>query len=101
MREAETAPHEVFEGVEKGSILLSPGFDTGSRVYLVEYTINDEKEELHLITLINLVGVESHALELLVWNRDVVDNYLVEQIAKTFATNRSDFYNPNVGQLES
>ena len=101
MQGAEVAPHEVFEGVEKGSILLSPGFDNGSRLYSVEYLVNGETEELHLITFLNIgyVGNEGNTFELLVWNRDVVDDYLAEQIAKTFKTNRSDFDNPNVGQI--
>jgi len=28
-----------------------------------------------------------------------VDDYLAEQIAKTFKTNRADFDNPSVGQI--
>jgi len=101
MMGADIAPHEVFEDVEKGEVLLSPGFDNGSRLFLVEYMINNEIKELNLILLVNHGGATSNIFELLVWNRDVVDDYIAEQIAKTFSTNLEDFDNPNVGQLES
>jgi|GEM_PF-2297507 len=96
-------PHELFEGVERGDILLSPGWSNGARLYLIEYLVNGIKEEHHLITLVNLSGVKSNDLELLVWNRDAVDEYRAEQIARTFVANRVHFDNPNlvVGELES
>jgi hypothetical protein len=117
-------PHEVFEGVEKGEVLLSLVFRNGAWIHVVEYIENDVEEKYHLITLANLWGgAESNEYDLLIWNGDAVSEYIpyskptslmsissktpiassaiVEQIALTFRANSEDYDNPDIGRLKT
>ena len=92
-------PHEVLEGVERGDTLLSPGYNNGARVFLVEYIVNGVKQERHLIGFDNVREGGIRDYRLLAWNRDVVDEFIATQIALTYRMNSADFDNPNPGKL--
>ena len=92
-------PHELLEGVERGDLLLSPGFNNGARMYLFEYFVDGEWQERHLLGFDNIRAGEIHFYSLLIWDSEVVDEYITTQIALTYRMNSADFDNPNLGQL--
>jgi len=93
-------PHEVFDGVEQGDMLLSPFFRNGAVYLLYEYIVDGTIQEHRLIIVENIRSLhERNYIGLFVWNREVVDDWTVEQIARTFRRNLDDFDNPNVGRL--
>jgi len=91
--------HKIFEGVEQRNRLFFQILSNGASLHLYEYTVNETKEEFRMITLSNIASASISQFDLLVWNRDIVDEWLYEQIAKTFRTDREDYDNPNLGQL--
>jgi len=101
IRGADLEPHEFFDEIERGKTLLSPSFNGRASLLLIEYIVNGIEEEHHLIKFYNLRGTESDVIELFVWNRNVVDEYLAEQITRTYKVNLEDFENANIGELMS
>jgi len=95
-------PHEVFEGVEIGRKLRSRGFHNFGDYCLTEYTVNGQVQEHFLIHLQRIIGQwEQPTLDLFVWNRDVVDEWYVRQIAHTFRRGSGEHYDgTNRGRLE-
>ena len=91
-------PHELLNGVEKGAPV--PGrvgeekridgiYSNCASVSLIEYTVNGEKEEHYLIDCPKIKGTTVAKLQLLVWDRTVVDEKLTSEIAKTFSMESS------------
>jgi len=92
-------PHEVIEGVRRGNQLRSAGFSNGGGVSVFEYRVNGVTQEHSVISFNNFNGGERRDYRMFVWNREVVDQWHVEQIARTYISNRNDFDNPNAGRL--
>ena len=97
----ETPLHTLFESVEEGDHIRSMGFGIGSSitVRLIEYTVNGVVQEHRVISFSRLKEGEWRNYRMFVWNREVVDSWHVEQIARTFRMNRVDFNHPNFGRL--
>jgi len=93
------SPYIVFEGVTRDDMLFSQIFSNGAMLFLHEYNVNETKEEFSTISLTNISGGNYTFFDLFVWNRDIADEWLVEQIAKTYRTDQKDYSNPNIGQL--
>lgn len=92
-------PHEIFDEVEKGETFLSPFLNNGVSLLSINYIVDGIKETYQLILFYNMIGIEDNCFELFVWNRNVANEYITEQMALTFKSNREDFNNPNIGQL--
>ena len=93
--------HELFEGVERGDILRS--IASGTRpayIYFVEYSVNGTNQVHYEIRFTHSQRDGSVYYILFIWNRDVVDEWHIKQIARTFLTARGDFDNENAGRLE-
>jgi len=93
--------HTLFDGVIRGSMLRSIGFSNGGTVSVFEYRVNGVVQEHRVISFNNFSGGERRDYWMFVWNREVVDQWHAEQIARTYISNRNDFDNPNAGRLMS
>jgi hypothetical protein len=77
-------PHELFDDVEKVDSIPYGGYSNSTRLNLVKYTVNGNKEEHLLIHCPKIKTFTIASLELLVWDMDIVDEKLAREIAKTF-----------------
>jgi hypothetical protein len=93
-------PRGIFAEAERGATLLSRGFNNGTDLLLVEYTVNGITREHHQITFNHNLQHALFSYLLLVWDSEIVDEWHAVQIAKTFSPNRDDFDHANAGQLE-
>ena len=73
--------YELFEGIEEGRLLRSRIFSAGGAVSLSEYTVNGVMQEHYTISY----SIPSRQLffRLFGWNREVVDEWHADQIART------------------
>lgn len=88
-------PHTIFEGVERRGLLHFRGLNNSAMMRLDEYIVNGETEDFFTIWLENEYAMYDNeyivlVYHLFVWNREVVDEWHVTQIAKTF---RGDWEN--------
>jgi len=95
--------HEIFEGIERGETIRAIGSSTRpADLLFVEYIVNGFKQEHYVINFNNGRSHERQVTySMLVWNREVVDDWHAEQIMWTFSSTRDDFDvdSPNVGLL--
>ena len=94
--------YELFDGVKSGELLRSWSsswlFDLDGIVSLQEYTVNGVRQEHYSILLSNS---QRYSYTLFGWNREIVNEWLADQIARTVAMFRADYEHPNIGRLES
>jgi len=99
-RGSEIRPYEVFDGVKRGERLSLTIHSNFGDFSLNEYTINGRVQEHHSIHLQNDIGHGNfHAFDLFIWNRDIVNEWHVRQISRTFRSCRIEFDYANLGQL--
>ena len=79
-----TQAYDIFEGVERGNVLSSHSFLNAASLFLNEYTVNGVIQEHHSMSLWSAYS----SYRLFVWDREVVDRWHVEQIAKSFLPTR-------------
>ena len=93
--------HELFDGVERGELLRSWSrswlADLDGIVSLWEYTVNGVIQEHYSITLDNS---PRYNYRLFGWDREAVNEWIADQIARTVAMTHADYDNPNIGRLE-
>ena len=93
--------YEVFdEVIERHTLLRSWSnswfFDLDGIVSLWEYTVNNIKQEHFSVSL---SGASRYSYRLFGWNREVVDEWLADQIGRTVVMTRADDDHPNLGRL--
>ena len=92
----------LFIGVEWiGSSRYSRLLDNGGHLFFYDYMVNGTKQEHCTIgfDISNGAGGYGDSYNLFVWNREVVDEYITQQIAKTVSI-VGELDHPNFGLLE-
>ena len=88
--------YELFEGVERGERLRGWIYNAGGTVGLSEFRVDGVKQAHHTISF----STGRHSYRLFGWNREVVDEWHADQIARTVRTARYNYDHPNAGRLE-
>ena len=81
--------YAVFDEVEQGRVRSSRGFLNTASLFLNEYTVDGVIQEHYMIEIHNM-GIDApfSSYSLFVWDREVVDRWHAEQIAKSFLSTR-------------
>jgi len=102
----ETPLYTLFEGVEIGDLIRSRSFSRwlfihGAILRLSEYTVNGAVQEHHTITLDSFRTGQRFGFRMFVWDREVVNDWYTEQIARTLIHSREfvDIDNQDFGRL--
>jgi hypothetical protein len=79
-----TQPHELLDGVYQDKLIRSAIFSNSSSLQLHNYIINENEKERFVINMPRISN-GFNALNLLVWNKEIVNEQLASEIARTFS----------------
>ena len=94
--------HTLFDEMERDERRTIFGLNNSAVVSVVEYRVNGAIQNHRTISFNNLRGAgnrDSVSYTLFVWDMETVNEWYIEQIARTFSIQREGFDRENAGRL--